>query len=77
MAVKRSQSASRVLSILELVASHQPVGVSALAKLLGDDRSAVQRAVMTLADAGWSRVAPEPPARWELSAHLDRSGVDM
>jgi IclR family acetate operon transcriptional repressor len=70
LAVKRSQSASRVLSILELVASHQPVGVSALAKLLGDDRSAVQRGVMTLADAGWIRLAPEPPARWELSAHL-------
>lgn len=70
MAVKRSQSASRVLSVLELVAAHQPVGVSALAKLLGDDRSAVQRAVMTLADDGWIRLAPEAPARWELSARL-------
>jgi IclR family acetate operon transcriptional repressor len=68
--VKRSQSASRVLSVLELVAAHQPVGVSALARLLDDDRSAVQRAVMTLADAGWIRAAPEPPVRWELSAHL-------
>jgi IclR family acetate operon transcriptional repressor len=44
--------------------------VSALAKLLADDRSAVQRAVATLADAGWIRVAPEPPARWELTPHL-------
>lgn len=70
MAVKRSQSASRVLSIFELVSAHQPIGVSALAKLLDDDRSAVQRAVATLADAGWIRLAPEPPVRWELSAHI-------
>jgi IclR family acetate operon transcriptional repressor len=70
LAVKRSQSASRVLSVFELVAAHQPIGVSALAKLLDDDRSAVQRAVMTLADAGWIRMAPEPPVRWELSAHI-------
>lgn len=70
LAVKRSQSASRVLSVLELVAQNQPVGVSALARLLHDDRSAVQRAVMTLADAGWIRPAAEPPMRWELSAHL-------
>jgi DNA-binding IclR family transcriptional regulator len=70
MAVKRSQSASRVLAIFELVAAHQPIGVSALAKLIDDDRSAVQRAVLTLADAGWIRLAPEAPVRWELSAHI-------
>lgn len=70
MAVKRSQSASRVLSVLELVASRQPIGVSAIAKALDEDKSAVQRALMTLADAGWIRVAPEPPTRWELSAHI-------
>jgi IclR family acetate operon transcriptional repressor len=70
MAVKRSQSATRVLSIFELVAAHQPIGVSALAKLTGEDRSAVQRAVLTLADAGWIRLAPDPPVRWELSAHI-------
>jgi IclR family acetate operon transcriptional repressor len=83
MAVKRSQSASRVLSVLELIASHQPLGVSALAKRLDDDRSAVQRAVMTLADAGWIRTAPEAPVRWELSprvftlAHLPDSASDL
>ena len=70
MAVKRSQSASRVLSVVELIAARQPIGVSALARLLADDKSAVQRAVMTLADAGWIRAAPDPPVRWELSAHL-------
>jgi IclR family acetate operon transcriptional repressor len=25
---------------------------------------------MTLADAGWIRPAPEPPTRWELTAHM-------
>jgi IclR family acetate operon transcriptional repressor len=70
MAVKRSQSASRVLAALELIAAHQPIGVSALARLLGEDKSAVQRAVMTLFDAGWIRAAPEPPTRWELTAHM-------
>jgi DNA-binding IclR family transcriptional regulator len=68
--VKRSQSGSRVLSIFELIAAHQPIGASALAKLSGEDRSAVQRSVLTLADAGWIRLAPEPPVRWELSAHI-------
>lgn len=70
MAVKRSQSASRVLGVVELIAAQQPIGVSALARLLDEDKSAVQRAVMTLADAGWIRMTPEPPVRWELSAHL-------
>jgi IclR family acetate operon transcriptional repressor len=70
MAVKRSQSASRVLGVVELIAAHQPIGVTGLARLAGEDKSAIQRAVMTLADAGWIRSAPEPPVRWELSAHL-------
>jgi IclR family acetate operon transcriptional repressor len=70
VAVKRAQSVTRALSILDAIAARQPIGVSALAKLLDEDRSAVQRAVMTLADAGWIRTAPEPPTRWELSAHI-------
>jgi IclR family acetate operon transcriptional repressor len=59
-----------VLTVLELIAARQPIGVTALAKLLEEDKSAVQRAVMTLADAGWVRAAPEPPTRWELTAHI-------
>lgn len=70
MAVKRIQSAARVLSALEGIARHQPVGVSALARLLGDDKSAVQRAIMTLADEGWIRAAPGSPVKWELTAHI-------
>ena len=70
MAVKRSQSASRVLAVLESIARHQPVGVSALARQLGADKSAVQRAIMTLADEGWIRVAPGTPTKWQLTAHI-------
>jgi len=70
LSVKRSQSASRVLLVLEKIAEHQPVGVSALAKLLDDDKSAVQRAIMTLADDGWIRPAAGTPTRWELTAHI-------
>lgn len=70
MAVKRSQSAARVLAALEGVAQHQPVGVSALARILGADKSATQRALMTLADAGWIRAVPDNSARWELTPHI-------
>jgi DNA-binding IclR family transcriptional regulator len=70
MAVKRSQSASRTLMVLEHIASRQPISISAIARALDEDRSAVQRAVMTLADLGWIRTTTEPQARWELSAHL-------
>jgi DNA-binding IclR family transcriptional regulator len=67
MSVKRSQSAARVLAVLECVARHQPIGVSELARLLQADKSAVQRAAMTLADAGWIRLAS---GKWGLTAHI-------
>ena len=70
MAVKRSHSGSRILSVLEAIASQQPIGVSALARLLDEDKSAIQRALMTLADEGWIRTVSEPPTRWELTAHI-------
>lgn len=70
MSVKRLRSASRVLAILEAVAEHQPIGVGALARLLDDDKSAVQRALMTLADDGWIRQAPGVPTRWELTTRI-------
>lgn len=70
MSVKRSQSGSRVLTVLETIASHQPIGVRALARLLEEDKSAIQRALMTLAHAGWIRATREPPARWEVTAHI-------
>lgn len=70
MAVKRSSSASRVLKVFEHCAARQPIGVSALARELAADKSAVQRDLMTLADAGWIRVAAGMPGQWELTPHV-------
>ncbi|MDB5970596.1 MAG: putative IclR family transcriptional regulator [Hydrocarboniphaga sp.] len=55
---------------MEAIASHQPIGVRALARLLDQDKSAIQRAVMTLADGGWIRPTREPPVRWEVTARI-------
>jgi len=70
MPVKRSHSAARVLTVLETIANHQPMGVRALAKLLNEDKSTVHRALLTLADHGWIRASSEPPVRWEITAHI-------
>jgi DNA-binding IclR family transcriptional regulator len=70
MAVKRSQGGARVLAIVEHIAQHQPIGVSELARLLGADKSAVQRSLMTLADEGWIRAAVGTPSKWQLTAHI-------
>ena len=70
MAVKRSRSAGRMLTVFEAVAAAQPVGVSALARQVGADKSAVQRDLVTLADAGWIRPAPTAPGQWELTPHI-------
>jgi DNA-binding IclR family transcriptional regulator len=70
LSVKRSRSASRVLTVLEAIARHQPVGVSELARLIDDDKSAVQRAIMTLADEGWIQSATGATTRWRLTGHI-------
>jgi IclR family acetate operon transcriptional repressor len=70
MAVKPSQSASRVLAVLENVAEYQPIGISELARLLDEDKSAVQRALATLAQEGWIRTTPGKPTRWELTPRI-------
>lgn len=71
MSVKKVSSSGRVLIVLEAIARHQPIGVSALARLLEDDKTAIQRALGVLAEQGWIR--PEPgrkQAKWELTAHI-------
>ncbi len=61
----------RVLTVLEGIARHQPVGVSELARLLELDKSTVQRAIMTLADEGWIRAEGSSTSRkWQLTAHI-------
>lgn len=70
MAVKRSLSATRMLSVIETVARAQPIGVSAIARQLDADKSAVQRDLMTLADAGWISMTPGGAGQWELTPHI-------
>ena len=70
MAVKQVQSAARVLATFEALADNQPLGVGALARVLGDDKSAVQRALMTLSAAGWIRRAGGDGSQWEVTTRI-------
>lgn len=70
MGVKPSQSGARILTALEKIAENQPIGVSELARLLDANLAAAQRAIATLAEEGWIRMAIGKPTRWELTAHI-------
>ena len=70
MAVKRNASGTRMLCVFECIARLQPLGVTALAREMAADKSAIQRDLMTLADAGWIRPAPDAQGQWELSPHV-------
>lgn len=70
MAVKGSSTAARVLTVLEAIAAHQPIGVGALSRLMAEDKSAVQRAIVTLAEQGWIRASDEPVVRWVLTPRI-------
>lgn len=68
--------------VLEEVALHQPVGVSELARLLGEPKSTVQRALQALHDVGWVEQEPGGTRRWvqttKLLALASRGGgVDL
>lgn len=68
MAVKPLQTLARALDVIEAVAAHQPVGVAELARATGEDKSALQRVLVTLHASGWIRPAPGgAPTRWELT----------
>lgn len=83
MSVKSSQSGARMLAVLETIAGEQPIGASALARLMNIDKSAIQRSLVTLSRAGWISPSSERPVRWELSArlftlaHLPNSSDDL
>lgn len=70
MPVKPSQSGARILAALDVIAQHQPIGISDLARLMDENLAAVQRSLQTLANEGWIRAAPGKPTRWELTAHI-------
>jgi IclR family acetate operon transcriptional repressor len=69
VAVKPLQSLARALSAIDAIAEHQPVGLSALARALDEDKSALQRVLVTLHAAGWIRPVAGELTRWELTSH--------
>lgn len=83
MAVLKNQSAELVIKVLETVAEHQPIGVGDLARVMGQTKSSLQRALVTLNGCKWIRMAPGKPTRWELSerihtiAYLGQSHSDL
>jgi IclR family acetate operon transcriptional repressor len=68
MAVKPLQSLQRALAVVEAIAANQPIGVAALARLIDEDKSAVQRALVTLQAGGWIRPVGGEVTRWEISS---------
>jgi DNA-binding IclR family transcriptional regulator len=83
MAVKGSSTAARVLVVFEAVAANQPIGVATLSRMLGMDKSAVQRALVTLAEQGWIQAREDQATRWETTprivtiAHSSRAKSDL
>lgn len=80
--VKTLKSVRKALDAIGAIADHQPVGVGALARALDLDKSAVQRILVTLHEAGWIEAAPGDPRRWQLSLkplvvarHVDAAGL--
>jgi len=83
MAVKGSSTAARVLAVFEAVAANQPVGVADLSRMLGIDKSAVQRSLVTLSEQGWIQAREDQMTRWETTvrilniAHSSRAKSDL
>ncbi|MFI1919434.1 IclR family transcriptional regulator [Nocardia sp. NPDC020380] len=69
------------LRVLEEVAARQPVGVGELARILDMPKSSVQRALVTLDEAGWIRPARGEITRWALTTKAlavgSRAGGDL
>lgn len=69
MAVNANKSGSRLLAVLEQIARSQPIGARQLARDMEIEKSAVQRAMTTLAEAGWIQPAANASG-WELSTRV-------
>ncbi|MGC0418724.1 IclR family transcriptional regulator [Embleya sp. AB8] len=55
------------LAVLEEVAARQPIGVAELARAMDLPKSSVQRALLTLHEAGWLRPTGGAPTRWAIT----------
>jgi IclR family acetate operon transcriptional repressor len=66
--VKEIKSVRNACALLEVVAEHQPVGVSELARTTGIDKSAAHRLAVTLQAAGWLDKTVD--GRWRVTPDL-------
>jgi IclR family acetate operon transcriptional repressor len=64
------QSSLLTLTVLEHVSVHQPVRVAEVAEALGKPKSTVQRALVTLREAGWIRPDGSEWTRWVLTPRV-------
>lgn len=64
------KSVRTALRVFETVAAHQPIGLSELSRRLDVPKASVQRALATLAEAGWLRHDISEPGRWVVTAHF-------
>lgn len=62
-----TRSVLNALRVLEVIAAHQPVGVSELARAVDMPKSTTQRTVLTLHQARWLELVGGEPTRWRLS----------
>lgn len=69
MAVQSLQTVENAMTVLETVAEHQPIGVSAVARLLEMDKNTAQRLLVTLGRRGWL-TQNSPKGAWSLSAKV-------
>lgn len=74
MAVKTIQSVQNALTVLEALASAQPIGVSALARVVDLDKNAVQRILVTLGDSGWIRQGGDG-GEWTITSRALQVGT--
>jgi len=64
------KSVRTALRVFEEVAARQPVGLSELSRRLDVPKASVQRALTTLADAGWLRHDVSAPGSWVVTARF-------
>jgi IclR family acetate operon transcriptional repressor len=70
MGVQGIKSGARLMVVLEEIAKNQPVSLSTLVQKLGDDKSAISRSLVTLAEAGWISAAPGGARDWQLTNRI-------
>jgi IclR family transcriptional regulator, acetate operon repressor len=64
------KSVATTIRVFEAVAAAQPIGLSELSRRLEVPKASVQRALTSLAQAGWLRQDVAEPGRWVVSARF-------